>query len=117
MVITFVVFGGIAPVGPGWNARLASGFNNSLADALAIVALVGNHFLIRWKSNFLRREHIVALSRSQRQMDGSPFGVHYGSDLAIKPAFGAAKALIFLASRWVGGVLVNFHVRRIQMAQ
>src|SRR5262249_13788195 len=36
---------------------------------------------------------------------------------AVETAFRTSKSLIFLASSWVGGVLMNFDVRRIQVPQ
>jgi hypothetical protein len=116
-VITFVVFGWMTPAGSSWDAWLTPRLRDFLAELIAIVSFVCNDLLFLGQHDFFRRDQIVALSGSQGQLEGSPFGIDQSRDFAIEPTLGAAKTLIFLPSSRVGRILVNFHVRGIQMAQ
>src|SRR5688500_8816342 len=83
---------------------------DAFAKAVAIISLVGDHSLPRRKDDLLCRDHVVALSRRERELQRAAFGVHQRGHFAVKASLGAPKALILLPSRGIGGVLMNLHV-------
>jgi len=115
----------VAPMVASWfestrsrrDARFAARSEDAFAKAVAIISLVGDHSLPLRKDDLLRRDHVVALSRRERELQRAAFGVHQRGHLAVKTSLGAPKALILLPSGGIGGVLMNLHVRRIQVAK
>src|SRR4030095_6268567 len=112
-----MIFGWGEPASAWGNTGFAPCGNYPLAEPVAIVAFVGHDLFPFRKDNVLSRNRVVSLARCERELNRTPASVHQRCHFAVKTTFSASKSLIFLASRRVGGVLMNFDVRRIQMPQ
>ena len=90
---------------------LAVGVGNSLAKAVAIISFVSDHSFALGKNDLLRRDHVIALSRRERELQSAAFGVNERGHLAIKASLGAPKTLSLLPSGGIRGVLMNLYMR------